>query len=116
MRRSCSSRTSEATASTSGTFPKLRRAFSITCRMLADPPDVLRQASAFAETDCQPPSIPSGMESHQRVMTTRSVAEALAVSVETIRRYAERGVLEPVRFVPGGPLRFRVEDVEALLD
>jgi|GEM_PF-1701175 len=39
----------------------------------------------------------------------------LGVTRQRVHRLAQLGVLYPVRLVPGGDLRFRVEDVERLI-
>jgi len=50
-------------------------------------------------------------------MTRREVADLLRVSVETVDRWRRRGRLPGVQVVAGrGAVRFRAEDVEALLD
>ena len=51
-----------------------------------------------------------------RLLTIRQVADAFGVSHATIRRYVEVGRLHAVRLVPGGRLRFRERDVQALID
>ena len=51
----------------------------------------------------------------RRLLTRAELAEVLRVSTRTVDRLAERGVLRPVRLVPGGAVRFRTDDVEALL-
>ena len=51
----------------------------------------------------------------ERYLTAKQLAEILHVCVHTIRKYAKAGAL-PVRRLPGGGMRFRWEDVEALLD
>ena len=49
-----------------------------------------------------------------RLLTANEVAEALAVSVATVRRWERSGVLRGVRI--GRVLRFRAADVDALID
>jgi excisionase family DNA binding protein len=49
-------------------------------------------------------------------MTTTAVAAYLGVSIWTVYRLVEQGVLQPVRLSPRGRLRFRAEDVERLLE
>jgi excisionase family DNA binding protein len=50
-------------------------------------------------------------------MTRREVADLLRVSVETVDRWRRRGRLPGVQVVAGrGAVRFRAEDVEALLE
>jgi excisionase family DNA binding protein len=46
-------------------------------------------------------------------MQVRQAAQALGVHENTIRRWAERGLLHAVR-LPSGVRRFRPEDVEAM--
>jgi excisionase family DNA binding protein len=49
------------------------------------------------------------------VILTREVAERLGCSPKTVRELVATGRLNPVRLSPRGHLRFRVEDVEALI-
>lgn len=49
-----------------------------------------------------------------RLMTAREVGEALAVSTETVLRWARRGELVAVR-LPRGAVRFRPETLEEWL-
>jgi excisionase family DNA binding protein len=49
-----------------------------------------------------------------RLLTAREVAELLGVSVETVLRWARRGELPAIR-LPGGALRFRVDELDAWL-
>lgn len=49
------------------------------------------------------------------LLTTAEVAERLRVSVATVNRYARDGAL-PAVTLPGGQRRYRVTDVERLLD
>jgi predicted DNA-binding transcriptional regulator AlpA len=51
----------------------------------------------------------------RRLLRTREVAEMLACSRARVHQLAQTGVLSPVRLVPLGDLRFRVEDVERLI-
>lgn len=56
----------------------------------------------------------------ERPLTSSEVAELLGVTPETVRDYAERGLLAGSR-LPGGPLRggrwrFQRSDVEAVLN
>ena len=51
----------------------------------------------------------------ERYLTAREVAQILNVCDWTVRNYANAGAL-PVRRLPGGGMRFRKEDVEALLE
>ncbi|MGD0713104.1 MAG: helix-turn-helix domain-containing protein [Gaiellaceae bacterium] len=53
--------------------------------------------------------------SRRRLLKSREVAEMLGVTRQRVHRLAQLGVLYPVRLVPGGDLRFRVEDVERLI-
>ena len=46
------------------------------------------------------------------LMQVRAAARALGVSENTIRRWAERGLLPAVR-LPSGVRRFRPEDIES---
>jgi excisionase family DNA binding protein len=47
------------------------------------------------------------------LMQVRSAARELGVSENTLRRWAERGLLHAVR-LPSGVRRFRAEDITAL--
>jgi len=49
-------------------------------------------------------------------LRTREVAEALGVSTQTVRRFADAGVLPAIRLTPRSPRRFREEDVRRLLE
>ncbi len=51
----------------------------------------------------------------QKLLTTREAGQRLNVSVFTVRRLADGGFLPVVRFTPTSRMRFRVEDVDALL-
>lgn len=51
----------------------------------------------------------------KRLLATREVAERLSVSIFTVRNLAEFGALPVVRFTPTSRMRFRPEDVEALM-
>jgi excisionase family DNA binding protein len=50
-----------------------------------------------------------------RLLTSRQAAERLGVGPDTIRHLAKTAVLPPIRFGERGLLRFRPEDVDALL-
>lgn len=50
-----------------------------------------------------------------QLLTTAEVAERLRVSVATVNKYARDKVLNAVE-LPGGHRRYRVEDVDSLLD
>jgi len=43
-------------------------------------------------------------------------AEGFAISPQTIRRWADEGLLPGIRLTPSSPRRYRREDVEALLE
>jgi excisionase family DNA binding protein len=51
-----------------------------------------------------------------RLLTPRQVAETLAVSKRTAKRWSEAGVLPVVRVVPHGHARYRERDVEAVIE
>jgi len=51
-----------------------------------------------------------------RLLSLRQVAQALGFSLTTCRKLVDDGRLKPVRIVPGGRLRFRERDVQALID
>ena len=50
-----------------------------------------------------------------RYLTIGEVARAVGVSVDTIRRWSDKGLL-PCTVLPGGHRRYRAEDVNAILD
>jgi excisionase family DNA binding protein len=50
-----------------------------------------------------------------RLLTTRDVCELLGVHRETVRRWANDGRLPRLRLGPGRRVRFREEDVAALI-
>lgn len=52
--------------------------------------------------------------SDARLLTVSEAARRLGLSADTIRRYADTGLL-PTLVTPTGQRRFRVEDVDALL-
>jgi excisionase family DNA binding protein len=52
----------------------------------------------------------------KRLLTTREAGALLSVSIFTVRRLADDGVLPVVRFTPTSRMRFRAEDVEALVE
>jgi predicted site-specific integrase-resolvase len=43
-------------------------------------------------------------------------ADMLGVSTQTLDRYRRRGRLSPVQIVPRGRVRYRIRDLERLLD
>jgi excisionase family DNA binding protein len=47
-------------------------------------------------------------------LSTSEAARRIGVSADTIRKYADTGIL-PVLITPSGQRRFRPEDVDALL-
>jgi excisionase family DNA binding protein len=49
------------------------------------------------------------------LLTRAELAKLLRVSTRTVDRLARRGVIEPVRFAPGGRVVFRSDDIERLL-
>lgn len=49
-----------------------------------------------------------------RLLTTRDVANAFGVEVDTVRRWARKGKLTAIQ-IPGGAWRFREADVLAIL-
>ena len=51
----------------------------------------------------------------RKLLTSREAADRLGVSVFTVRILAKSGDLPAIRFGERGLLRFRVDDVEALL-
>lgn len=52
----------------------------------------------------------------QRLLTRCELAQLLRVSERTVDRHVERGLLRPVRLVPGGMVTFCADEVERLLD
>lgn len=50
-----------------------------------------------------------------RLLRTSEVATMLGCSRARVHQLARAGVLHPVRLVPLGDLRFRVEDVERMI-
>jgi excisionase family DNA binding protein len=57
------------------------------------------------------------IDSQPRALVTKQeLAGLLRCSASTVDRLRRRGVIETVQLVPGGRVRFRVEDVERLLD
>ena len=49
-------------------------------------------------------------------LTTGQMAELFGVTDRTIERWADRGILPAIRLTPTSPRRFRLEDVESLLE
>jgi excisionase family DNA binding protein len=47
-------------------------------------------------------------------LTTEQVAEQLRVDPHTVRAWVRRGKLRALTRVPGGPLKFRQADIDAL--
>jgi len=56
----------------------------------------------------------SKMSDHVRLMTAREAADALALSVRTLRTLCQRGELTPVRI--GRSVRFDPNDLRRLID
>jgi DNA-binding transcriptional MerR regulator len=52
----------------------------------------------------------------RRLLTTGEVAVMLGVTRQRVHRLAQLGVLQPVRLVPKGHLRYRIEDVAKLIN
>lgn len=50
------------------------------------------------------------------LVSKKEAAGLLGVSTQTIDRYRRRGRLSPVQIVPRGRVRYRVRDLERLLD
>jgi predicted site-specific integrase-resolvase len=50
------------------------------------------------------------------LVSKAEAAELLGVSTQTLDRYRLRGRLSPVQIVPRGRVRYRVRDLERLLD
>jgi excisionase family DNA binding protein len=50
-----------------------------------------------------------------RLLTTREVADLVAVSPDTILRWTRRGAVPAIR-LPGGAIRYRPEAVDSWLD
>ena len=51
-----------------------------------------------------------------RLLSIREAAELLSVHLATLRRWEASGLIEAVRVGPRGHRRFRVEDVDALIE
>jgi DNA-binding transcriptional MerR regulator len=51
----------------------------------------------------------------RRLIKSHEVALMLDVTRQRVHQLVKLGVLHPVRLVPGGDLRFRVEDVERVI-
>jgi hypothetical protein len=51
----------------------------------------------------------------RRLLKTSEVAIMLGVSRQWVDGLARNGVLTPVRLVPRGDMRFRVEEIESLI-
>ena len=51
-----------------------------------------------------------------RLIPLAAVARLYGVGEKTVRRLVDSGRLRPIRLVPGGRLRFRERDVQALID
>lgn len=49
----------------------------------------------------------------ERLMSRREVAEALNISYTTLRRWVERGWLQPVQ-LPSGTYRYRASEVDEI--
>jgi hypothetical protein len=52
----------------------------------------------------------------RRLLKSREVALMLGVTRQRVHDLVQIGVLRPVRLVPQGDFRFRVEDVERLIE
>ncbi len=50
------------------------------------------------------------------LLSKKEAADMLGVSTQTLDRYRRRGRLNPVQIVPRGRVRYRIRDVERLLD
>lgn len=55
------------------------------------------------------------MNQHPPVMTIGEASRALGVSPETLRRWADRGLIR-VMTLPSGHRRFYIKDVQSILD
>jgi excisionase family DNA binding protein len=51
----------------------------------------------------------------EQLLTSSDVAEQLDVTGETVRRWAESGIIAHIR-LPSGQLRFRQADVDIILE
>jgi predicted site-specific integrase-resolvase len=52
----------------------------------------------------------------RELVSNQEAAEFLGVSIQTLDRYRRRGRLCPVQIVPRGRVRYRLRDLERLLD
>jgi excisionase family DNA binding protein len=50
------------------------------------------------------------------MLTAGDVASLLGIHVNTVRRWADKGILRPYRFGTRGDRRFRREDIDAFLE
>jgi excisionase family DNA binding protein len=50
------------------------------------------------------------------MVTTAEAARRLGIAPRTVRTFADRGDLPAIRLTPRSPRRFRVEDIERLLE
>jgi len=56
-----------------------------------------------------------GHRGRTAMMTTSGVARMLHLHVNTVRRWSNRGILQPYRIGPRGDRRFKRDDVMGLL-
>jgi excisionase family DNA binding protein len=50
------------------------------------------------------------------MLTTREVAKALYIHINTVRRWSDQGILKPYRIGPRGDRRFMPDDVLNVLN
>jgi excisionase family DNA binding protein len=51
-----------------------------------------------------------------RLYTTAETAAVLRVSTRQVHRLVRAGTLSPIRLTPGGEFKFRVRDLDVLID
>ena len=52
---------------------------------------------------------------YNKMMTTSGVASMLHLHINTVRRWADQGILKGYRIGPRGDRRFRKDEIECLL-
>jgi excisionase family DNA binding protein len=52
----------------------------------------------------------------RRLLTTAETATVLRVSTRQVHRLVQAGILSPIRLTPGGEFKFRVRDLDVLIE